>query len=791
MKTKKPQYELSRPLNADSQRTPETVPSSSMLSGSKIGRRRFLGAGLGASAVLPLLWDLMTSRAFAKETSPGGNHVRAGQDSGAQSDGSPEKSSIAASLEYLRQVMDQFHNRFPVYDDVSSAGNHFHAWAKIPGDNPGLETNGSWPDNPHKGATSIRCVLRNVPGWNFGGYYFQNGILPPGATSPAPNFGTVPNAGVDISGATALTFWARGERGGEKVDFFMGGVGWNPESRRKENLFADSTFTVKILAELTTQWQQFRIDLQDKDLSYVLGGFGWAASIRGNPDPMRNNPNGVVFYLDDIEYELSATALNRRLNEPRFLRSFTTLPLQPDPFDSDRSDDFDLVLRNTAFTYDNALALLAFLADGSEDSFRRARLIGDAFVYAAGHDRTYNDGRLRSDYAAGDISLPPGWTPNMRLKTVPSPGFYVEGPPPRFIEIEQDSLDVGNNAWAMIALLALYRRTRNQAYLSAARNIGNFIRAFRNDTGRYKGFLAGINDPESSSPSRRPYASTEHNIDIYAAFTVMFEITGESQWQTDARHARGFIEDMWDADKGRYLAGTTDPDHRNMVADQLPLDPQVWAVLALPDALTLHPQLLDSVERDHQVQHHEFSGVDFNNDKDGVWFEGAGQTAVVYAYSGQLAPAKSLRAELRRAQQTPPFGDGFGIAAACHDGVTTGFRFRDEFPFTYYRRLHIAATAWNLFAQLGFNPYYQLRAVNVTGAVIEGKKLVVTGESFDNGAVLLVNGEPQKTKNDTGDPTGRLIAKKAGKKIPRGQTAILRVRNSDGRLSNEFPFTRP
>ncbi len=102
------------------------------------------------------------------------------------------------------------------------------------------------------------------------------------------------------------------------------------------------------------------------------------------------------------------------------------------------------MLRNTAFTYDNTLGLLAFLADGSADSLRRAKLIGDAFVYASQHDRTFNDGRLRSDYAAGDIVLPPGWTPNGRLGTVPIPGFFDEKQQ-KFFEVEQGAVDTGNN----------------------------------------------------------------------------------------------------------------------------------------------------------------------------------------------------------------------------------------------------------------------------------------------------------------------------------------------------------
>jgi len=65
------------------------------------------------------------------------------------------------------------------------------------------------------------------------------------------------------------------------------------------------------------------------------------------------------------------------------------------------------------------------------------------------------------------------------------------------------------------------------------------------------------------------------------------------------------------------------------------------------------------------------------------------------------------------------------------------------------------------------------------------------GEGFDDGAVIIVNGEEQKTRNDDEQATTLLIGKKAGKKIAPGQTVILQVRGSDGTLSNEFSFARP
>lgn len=79
----------------------------------------------------------------------------------------------------------------------------------------------------------------------------------------------------------------------------------------------------------------------------------------------------------------------------------------------------------------------------------------------------------------------------------------------------------------------------------------------------------------------------------------------------------------------------------------------------------------------------------------------------------------------------------------------------------------------------------------ITGATATGKKLVVTGENFDTGAVILVNGQEQGTRNDDSNSKGSLIAKKGGKKIGSGDTVTLRVRNGDGSLTPDFSFTRP
>lgn len=76
-------------------------------------------------------------------------------------------------------------------------------------------------------------------------------------------------------------------------------------------------------------------------------------------------------------------------------------------------------------------------------------------------------------------------------------------------------------------------------------------------------------------------------------------------------------------------------------------------------------------------------------------------------------------------------------------------------------------------------------------AVISGKHLIIYGQGFQPGAVLRVNDEPVKTRNDEPDPTQVLFAKKAAKRIGAGETVQLQIENPNGKRSNLLFFTKP
>jgi len=168
---------------------------------------------------------------------------------------------------------------FDVYVDGGSLKNHFVASGWM-GDYGDIKMDEKSTKRPRSGATCIKTIYtgRGMQGARWAGVYWQN---------PPNNWGTRPG-GYDLRGAKKLTFWARGEIGGEKIqEFKMGGL---------TGEYADSDIASTGLVTLTTEWQQFTIDLQGKDLSYISGGFCWATNVDANPA-------GCTFYLDDVRYE--------------------------------------------------------------------------------------------------------------------------------------------------------------------------------------------------------------------------------------------------------------------------------------------------------------------------------------------------------------------------------------------------------------------------------------------------------------------------------------------------------
>ncbi len=168
---------------------------------------------------------------------------------------------------------------FYVYDDKGSPKNHFipSGWM---GDYGDLKISDADATNPKSGKTAIKWTYSGEAkqGANWAGAFWQN---------PANNWGEK-MGGYDLSAYKRLTFWARGAKGNERIaEFKIGGISG-------EHGDSDAASIGPI--ELTKDWKQYTIDLADKNLAHIIGGFCWSASRDDNPD-------GFVIFLDDIRFE--------------------------------------------------------------------------------------------------------------------------------------------------------------------------------------------------------------------------------------------------------------------------------------------------------------------------------------------------------------------------------------------------------------------------------------------------------------------------------------------------------
>ena len=370
---------------------------------------------------------------------------------------------------------------------------------------------------------------------------------------------------------------------------------------------------------------------------------------------------------------------------------------------------------STAFVYDNALLVLAYLARGKSGDVDRARILGDALLYAQKNDPAA-DGRFRQAYFAG---------------VADSNGVYVT----TGLSFFQGSA-VGDVAWPGIALAQLYRRTRIKKYLDGALWAANFIETTTRDN---------VNVPPGGYyfGNGQSNKSTEHNIDVYALFTMLAQLSGNPFWLDGAAHAQQFVQAMFDSPSGHFWTGTSDPTH--IFYNNSPEDCQTWSYLAFQDPN--YAVSIDWVKTNLATTDTTFafnngwgtfgglrlrvSGMTFASlsklgtvlgdnsvDADAVWLEGTGHLIAalllrglppgkdIPSFHGDKDLANSLIENVQVAQNSlgggqtvngQPLTVGQGITASTSI-LNTGF------GFNYFPYFHIGATAWYLMGAQGNNP---------------------------------------------------------------------------------------
>ncbi|MFI5842058.1 hypothetical protein ACIA8K_20325 [Catenuloplanes sp. NPDC051500] len=370
-------------------------------------------------------------------------------------------------------------------------------------------------------------------------------------------------------------------------------------------------------------------------------------------------------------------------------------------------------LMSTAFTYDAALAILAFLVLGD---FKRARAIGDGLLHARTHDPEWGTGPLRQAYAAapyrrGDRSWAHGFT---------GPDGAVDaGGPFRFT-----AAYTGDQAWAGLALLSLHRRTRDRRYLEGATALAAWVRDEAASRGKLGGYTLGLTRQGAPSPGQ----STVHNADLYTLFSRL-------NWTKEQENARRFVERAWIVgdEECCFSAGSPDGDTRDDGARTLEAQTHPW--LALRDErhrgallfVDCRLRVADTPDAPNSAltgrQH--FRGITVSTgspqadpatpieeglpapDPQAVWFEGTAQYAVALRAAGE--PRRALRERDPITDAQTELGAGQTVAGralperagvvAASSPLHVGFA-----DSGYYPSRHVAATAWHVLSIKGVNP---------------------------------------------------------------------------------------
>lgn len=204
-------------------------------------------------------------------------------------------------------------------------------------------------------------------------------------------------------------------------------------------------------------------------------------------DGIRRNLNSLVTQKNKAEAEVQGKGQERLLLEEKILdKLFLWLTVhQNNATGLLTSYEGDSDLRDWAFTYDQALAAITFIKLGDTV---HAQKIFEFYMQApktdsAGFANAY-------DAATG--------------------------------EVKEYTTHVGPNVWLGLAILQYTHKTKDTKYLALAQDISRWLETIKDNEGGLKG------GREFS------WYSTEHNLDAFAFYQMLYQITGDASYEGQA-----------------------------------------------------------------------------------------------------------------------------------------------------------------------------------------------------------------------------------------------------------------
>ncbi|NQT90693.1 MAG: hypothetical protein HQ558_05515 [Candidatus Omnitrophica bacterium] len=366
-------------------------------------------------------------------------------------------------------------------------------------------------------------------------------------------------------------------------------------------------------------------------------------------------------------------------SEKRFIESYSE-PYPPEP--ANPTGD----LEGTAFSYDNALAISAYLARPTDENLFRAKLLCKAFIAAQTYDNA-GDGRIRDAY-------------NAKVE--------IGNTHP---DIVYDSSTTGNISWTICALMQYYKNSGDTdvAFLTQVLNsaiaAGEYIHSRYYDSSQ-----SGYRFGNLADNTIMMFKSAEHNIAAYVAFSHLYDITGDNTWLVRANNAKSFVDNIaWRSGEKRYICGTDENGNPN-------------TGVHVADTNTLANIAMGSSSRNRDAMDYVLNtfyfkddwtgleGIDYGfvagspaTEPDGIWYEGTAQFAAAYKVAGAYGSTDNSQRWLQAIKEgqhralNSANANYKAIVAASKGDLTTGF------GWYYHPTPHVAATAWYAATSLDYN----------------------------------------------------------------------------------------
>jgi hypothetical protein len=303
----------------------------------------------------------------------------------------------------------------------------------------------------------------------------------------------------------------------------------------------------------------------------------------------------------------------------------------------------------------------------------------------------------------------------------------------------------GENAWVVIAAMQIYHKKYFDAgkgvyaqhpdsvELQLAKELARAAMMLQADIGGIRmaplGTSRSLTKEEKKDFSENDWwynhLSTENNISWYAAFRMLYQVTGEAKYKKAMDAIERYLQFVWDEKQGFFHQGACFANgHWGVARENFALDVQTWSIACLG------PQKLDALfgqgaawciwqaGRGHSGvfdKQGNVVGVGFTDEHDRIsveWSAGAmvalTELADYYKVKAPdlFAQALADKFAMRMSMDSLLFNISQDLAAYSYSSR------RGEVPFGWNSHdpqvMSLASTGWMIFVDAGFNPFWLL-----------------------------------------------------------------------------------